>query len=318
MRLPLLTASILALATLPAAAQQGAIEDDGTLRIHPRGEGTELRQEVGVLCTEFNSDNGFQGNMFDLQPAVNLEIYRLDLNVDGAGLPVTMDLWYAPSSSFGIETDVHAWTFLGTYTGTSAGTDLPTSIDVRGNGVQFLAGQTYALYVDVTSYSTGTSINYTNGDTQGNASGNDEWSNADLKLVANCGKGTGGVAGSTFFSRNWNGCVHYETESLRISSSRLEGGVVASFGIENAAPHSLVQLAYSFTGGGPTQTALGVVDLTPPFLFASAVTVDAQGRASFRRLVPAAWSGRTLWAQAVNFVGPARAEFSNQLAQVVL
>ena len=154
-------------------AQQVVIEDDGNQRILSATSGGGLPQGSGVLCTDFNSNNGFAGNMFDIAPAVDMEITAIDVNVDGAGLQVDVDVWYIAGTSFGNEDSSTGWTLIGSYSGTSVGADLQTFIDMAGNGITFTGGQTYGMYVDITSYSSGTSINYTNGNLQGNASGKD-------------------------------------------------------------------------------------------------------------------------------------------------
>ena len=168
MKLPILL--LVAAGLLPAAvsAQHSMVDDDGTdPRRDVQSVPARLCRAPASLCTDFNTNNGFAGNMFDIEPTVSLEITAIDVNVDGVGQQVDVDVWYIPGTSFGSESNAAGWTLIGSYSGISAGADLPSFIDMAGNGVQFIGGQTYGIYVDITSYSSGTSINYTNGDHAG-------------------------------------------------------------------------------------------------------------------------------------------------------
>ena len=309
-------------AMLPA--QNVVIEDDGNQRILPATSGGGLPQGSGVLCTDFNSNNGFAGNMFDIAPTVDMEITAIDVNVDGVGQQVDVDVWYIPGTSFGNEDASTGWTLLGSYTGTSVGADLQTFIDMVGNGVAFTGGQTYGIYVDITNYSEqvgGVAINYTNGNLQGNPSGNDAWSNSDLTITANAGKGDGGHAGLTFYPRNWNGCIHYNTSgggSFTLSNSGSAAGGMTTITTANGSPGTLVYVCYSLTGGGPTASPYGVADLTMPIRAMTTQTADAGGATSIDRMIPSSWAGQTVYLQALNVTGAGVGVFSNQLVETIL
>lgn len=316
MKLPMLVCALGALAPL-AAAQQSVVQDDGSVRVLSSNSGSSTIAAAGSLCTDFNSNNGFAGNMVDIFPVTDMEITGIDVNVDGTGLPVTVDVWYIPGTSFGAESSATGWTLIGSYTGTSAGADLPTYIDMAGNGVQFDGGSSYGLYIDITSYSTGTGINYTNGNTQGQASGNDEWSNADLKIVANCGKAQGHTS-STFYPRNWNGCIYYETGGFNLAVSSLQSGQTTTVSSTGGAPGTIMIAAYSFKGSGPTPTPYGLVDLSLPITQVPAETVDGSGSTSATYFIPPAAAGRMIYIQAVNVIGPGNGAISNLVTGMIL
>lgn len=318
MKLPILAAAAAILAPSMVSAQQVSVDDDGSLSLHnPNAGGFTGIAAPGTLCTDFNSNNGFAGNMVDIAPVLDMQITGIDVNVDGAGSQVDVDVWYIAGTSFGNERSSTGWTLIGSYSGTSAGADLPSYIDMAGNGVVFSGGQTYGLYIDITSYSSGTSINYTNGGLQGNPSGNDEWSNADLMITANCGKGQG-FTGSTFYPRNWNGCIHYETGGFSLSISSLQSGAMTTVSTAGAVPGTIVIAAYSFAGGGPTATPFGTADLSLPIFDLPPVSADGNGETSEMYMIPPGAAGRLIYAQAVNVLGPGAGEFSNQVSGLIL
>jgi hypothetical protein len=164
MKLPILLLVAAGLLPVAASAQHSMIDDDGSIRVASSLVSGASVQGPGSLCTDFNTNNGYAGNMFDIEPTVSAQMTAIDVNVDGVGQQVDVDVWYIPDTSFGNENSATGWTLIGSYSGISAGADLPS-------------------FIDITSYSSGTSMNDTNGDTQGTASGNDEWSNAELKIV---------------------------------------------------------------------------------------------------------------------------------------
>jgi len=82
----------------------------------------------------------------------------------------------------------------------SQGVDLPTPVNV--GGLTMTAGQVYGIYVDVASYDGSTQMLYTNG-------GPNIYSNPDLTLTTNDGRGNPAFTGQQFFPRQWNGTVFY-------------------------------------------------------------------------------------------------------------
>jgi|GEM_PF-3286093 len=155
------------------------------------------------LTTTFAGGNGYAGNMFDITPTDDLQINALDIHDQGVGSTSTVELWYRPGTSVGYESSSSGWTLIGTYSGVAAGFGVGTFIDISGNGVTFSGGSSYGFFVNLTSYGVGGSrLNYTNGNPT-------TYSNADLSLLTNCGKATGGFTGSTFADRMWNGTIYY-------------------------------------------------------------------------------------------------------------
>jgi hypothetical protein len=157
---------------------------------------------AGQLTTMFTQNNSFAGNIFDIVPKAGLTIAALDVNVSSTALEkaATVTVFYREGSSSGHENDSAGWTLLGTRTVSAAGQNLPTRVDLSGNGVSFVEGQTYGLYVYVDG--AGATMYYTNG--------TNTFENADLQFISNCGKGTPPFTGETFFPRTWNGTLYYE------------------------------------------------------------------------------------------------------------
>jgi hypothetical protein len=155
---------------------------------------------TGVLTTEFASDNSYAGNMFDIVPKANLGINALDVNVGPAGLVTTITVYYRLGTSVGYEGSSAGWIYLASGTATAAGDNARTHVDISGNGVQFVQGQTYGIYV-YANYSGGATMYYTDG--------SNTYENADLKLVTNCGNGDPPFTGGIFYPRIWNGAIYY-------------------------------------------------------------------------------------------------------------
>jgi hypothetical protein len=201
--------------------------DDGSLlTFSPTTNGGSGSRAPGSLTTIFASNNQFAGNTMDITPAVDLEITALDINAINAGATGTVRVYYKTGTSVGFESDPNAWTLLGVGTGTLAGQDLPSFIDLSGNGVVFLAGQLYGLYVHLDYVAGVTTLRYTNG-------GPNTYSNADLSLTTYNGKGDPIFTGSTFPNRIWNGTVYYNTgaapPALTIDNKHIQtwvGGIV--------------------------------------------------------------------------------------------
>lgn len=81
----------------------------------------------------------------------------------------------------------------------------------------FEAGNTYGIYVDLTSYASGAGLRYTNGDAA--------YENGFLRIEGGVGKDDGGFTGSTFQDRMWNGRLIYSTpEGTDTISTTFAGG----------------------------------------------------------------------------------------------
>jgi hypothetical protein len=143
--------------------------------------------------------------MFDITPATTLsEITALDVNESTAGDPLEIMVYYKVGTCVGFASDPSAWTLLGTYTGTSAGQDNPSFIDMAGNGQSWDAGTLYGMYVHLENYPSITgALRYSN------ATSPPTYANAELS--ATCYYGMPHPAfGSPFTYRVWNGTIYYE------------------------------------------------------------------------------------------------------------
>jgi hypothetical protein len=112
----------------------------------------------------FAANNGYSGNTWDVDPAVTLtEVTAFDVNWDPAGETLDMSFHYTSGSCSGLGSTPGAWTQFATGTGVSVGFDLPTFVDIAGNGQPFNPGVSgMALHCDNWAYLAGY-IWYTNG-----------------------------------------------------------------------------------------------------------------------------------------------------------
>lgn len=172
----------------------------------------------GLLGTTFASDNGYAGNMFDVCAKKNFGISAFDLNIAPSGQTANVSVYYRSGSSFGRENSCDGWLLFATQTVVAAGADLPTFVDCRGNGVEFLRGTTHGFYIFV-DYSSGATMRYTKG--------SGSYADAVLSLVSNCGKGDPPFTGGTYAARIWNGAVYYDTALVNDLGVSPAGGFVS-------------------------------------------------------------------------------------------
>ena len=152
----LLLLSTLLLTLSSATAQSGLVCDDGTPLRQSISSGGPSAQAPGSLTSIFASNNGFAGNTFDITPNVDIEITGLDFNGSGTGIQYNIDAYYKVGTSVGFEADPLAWTLLASgLSGACSGTNLPTFVNMAGNGIVFSAGTTYGIYFDSVDYPTG-------------------------------------------------------------------------------------------------------------------------------------------------------------------
>jgi len=166
------------------------------------------------VSTLFASDNQFRGNTFDISSSVPIDIVGFDVNIVGGNESITVH--YKQGTSVGFEDNAAAWTMLGTDAGVVAqGQDVPTPVAV--GGLTIPAGQTFGLYVDLSSY-VGTEAGrdgalddqgrgaaamlYTNGGPQ-------VFTDGTVSLTSNTGQGDPPFT-SIFTPRIWNGTLYYE------------------------------------------------------------------------------------------------------------
>ena len=100
-----------------------------------------------------------------------------------------------------------------------------------------------------------------------------------------------------------------------LSTPGLVAGAISQLDLSGATAVSPVMFAYSLTGGGPTTTPVGIVNLSAPINTLPTVLSDANGNAIMSSSIPANASGITVWLQAYD---TASGELSNGLAEVVL
>jgi hypothetical protein len=149
------------------------------------------------IVTSYTSDNGFNGNMFDIVAVKNIEILSFDANLAiGAH---TMEVYHRAGSHVGFENANTGWTLIGSAAVNSIAQEAPTAVGVNVN-VQIQAGQTHTFYVTTT----GSSNRYINGTTVGSVF----VSNQDLQVLEGVGKSY--PFASTFTTRNFSGTIHYE------------------------------------------------------------------------------------------------------------
>jgi hypothetical protein len=161
------------------------------------------RAEAGFLTTTFASNNGQDGNMFDVQAGPNaLTVTALDLNLSG-GSTNTIQVYTKLGTFVGSETTPAAWTLVDTITGvTSAGNNVPTHVNLP-TSFTLAANTREGLYITDTG---GINVNYTRGTAVGDVAA----SNADLTIYQGAGKSYS--FDLTFEPRIWNGTIYYNVE----------------------------------------------------------------------------------------------------------
>src|SRR6056297_3158943 len=152
------------------------------------------------LSTAYNSNNGQDGNMFDvLIGASDLTITSLAVNIDAQA---DMRLYLKTGSYVGSDTTASDWTLVDSISGlASAGVDNASLWDVADSNLE--AGTRYGFYV--TTIDGG--MNYTNGTSVGDVAA----SNTDLTIFEGAGKAY--AFGNTFEPRVWNGTINYTATS---------------------------------------------------------------------------------------------------------
>ena len=155
------------------------------------------------LTTLFASNNGgspggavyFTATVFN---TAGLNIEAFDINTSaGVGTSFDLMVYVTPGGHSGNETDPGAWTQVATGTGTSAGTDLPSFVDITN--FQLLEGS-YGIALVL---STNAAHRYTNG-----TGSNEFFSNSDLSLALGSATNVP-FQGTPFSPRVWNGTVYY-------------------------------------------------------------------------------------------------------------
>lgn len=155
----------------------------------------------GSLTTTFNSNNGNEGNTFDLRvrPRGGIDVKRFDVNVSDQGESGPIRVWTRRGTSVGFETSEDGWRRRGTVQVTSRGEGNRTPARIsfhlpRGN---------WGVAIGVPGTDPDLGMDYT--------SGEDTFENDDLVLRTRTGLGdpvlNGG--GAVTGARMWNGTIHY-------------------------------------------------------------------------------------------------------------
>ena len=170
----------------------------------PAAEGARAQ---GSITTMFAWNGGYAGNTFDLTGNIDFFCEGIDVNWISAGEVIDVEVYYKWGTAYGYETDPGAWTLLGSGSATAAGSDLPTWIDLTGNGVLFTQMQKMGLAVSVRNYPDLFGfLGYTNG--------NWTFSNADIHELE-CHHGLSDpVFSYGFYPRCWNGTFYYNTSGV--------------------------------------------------------------------------------------------------------
>lgn len=153
------------------------------------------------LNTTFAGGNGQNGNMFDINVLNSITINDFDVNANnGTG---DFEVYYKAGSYNGFETNVGAWTLVGTATNvTSNGQGTPTPLNLNLN-LQLTPGS-YSFYITGTN----TGVQYTNGTNNNNIYAQ----NNEIELFEGLGKEY--PFGATYSPRIWNGVIHYEVGTI--------------------------------------------------------------------------------------------------------
>jgi hypothetical protein len=149
------------------------------------------------LTTMFASDNGQDGNMFNVTAATDIQIVSFDMNIDAGA--TTIEVYTCPGGYNGNELNAGAWTLVGSGSTNGVGADVATPLPFAVD-IQVQAGQTMGIYLTTSS---GTDFNYTNGSTEGAVAAQ----NQDLTIDE--GRGVQYPFVTTYTPRIWNGTLYY-------------------------------------------------------------------------------------------------------------
>jgi hypothetical protein len=86
-----------------------------------------------------------------------------------------------------------------------------------------------------------------------------------------------------------------------LTASNVVAGETSSFSLQNIVPGGKAFVAFSFIGGGPTETPWGLAWLSPPWMSSLVPFVaDEEGSFSWQWNYPAGMAGRPIWLQALD------------------
>ena len=170
--------------------------------------------------TTFAGGNGSGGNMFDIKPKTDISLTQIAINTRiTAGSPATANVWYRNDTWVGHSGSSLGWKLLDAVSGTSAGENAPTLLNLDGNAedIIFQGGETYGIYVEATNGING-DFRYTNGV--------ETYEDSFVRIESGCGVTLGGFGSSTFNDRIWNGILYYDGAlGAHYLSTTMAGGV---------------------------------------------------------------------------------------------
>ena len=153
--------------------------------------------QADSISTTFAAGNGQTGNMFNVTAINGISLDSFVISPNSIGT-FTCEVYYKQGTYVGFETNSSAWTLLGSTSITSTSSGAGNKVTAAIGGLSIPAGQTYGLYVTLTSGG----LNYTNGN-----GSNQSYSDANISLALGVGKSY--PFGSTFNPRVWNGMIYY-------------------------------------------------------------------------------------------------------------
>jgi len=167
------------------------------------------------VSTTMASNNGATGNMFDIKPKTDLEIWALGVNTQSL-VSETFDVYVREGGYAGYENNSAAWDLWGSYSTTGSGQDNYTFIYPGTRS--FEAGKTYGVFIDQSSYDGAADLfRYTNGV--------QSHENNYLRIESGVGRGSGGFAGAIYADRIWNGAIYYRGDA---GQAQLETSMVSN------------------------------------------------------------------------------------------
>lgn len=153
------------------------------------------------LATSYVSNNSNKGEMFNIVATNTVTILCFDLNLI-LGSSGSYEIYYKVGSYVGSESNVAAWTLIGSNPSISCvGFDTPSPMDIPIN-IIIPAGQTYSFYITATDVAQTAGIRYTN-----NAGYTTIASDANIAIAGGIGKAYPFLA--NYNNRSFNGTVHY-------------------------------------------------------------------------------------------------------------
>lgn len=103
----------------------------------------------------------------------------------------------------------------------------------------------------------------------------------------------------------------------RLQATPLLAGQTMTLTLDRCAPGARIAMAASMTGGGPWNSPLGEVALTPPLRVLARGAADAAGAAVYAVTLPPGLLGATIWFQGIEWTGPAEVLTSNGVSDTV-